>query len=284
MKISKSTISFIMAWILVNAGFFICLSSNHDKTKTEIILAPEIVNEFESLPTPNLTDISKDSVTLRARLLKPERVERRKAYPLIVSLHGAGERGNDNRQQLKFLPQQMVKPPCRETFPCFVLAPQCPRDMHWSSPVIQADTPAGEEKLLLDQIHQLILDICSKYPIDQQRIYVTGYSMGGFGTWSMIARYPELFAAAVPICGGGNPETVSRFSKMPIWIAHGDADQTIPVASSRRMVEALQQVGSSPVYVELRGVAHDSWTPTYNEQSGMMEWLFKQRRSPGSSH
>ncbi len=283
MKISKFTISIIIAWALVNIGLIAFLPSNHDKTKTEIILDPEIVNEFEPLQIQNLRGILKDSIAVKVRLLKPKRVEKSTTYPLIVSLHGAGERGNDNQQQLKFLPQQMAKSPCREKFPCFVLAPQCPHKMNWSSPVIQDNSSADNEKLLLDQIHQLILDVCSKYPIDQQRIYITGYSMGGFGSWSMIARYPELFAAAVPICGGGKPETVSRFSQMPLWIAHGEADQTIPVSASRRMVKALQQVGSSPVYIELQGVTHDSWSPTYDEQSGMLEWLFKQRRSPGRS-
>jgi predicted peptidase len=116
----------------------------------------------------------------------------------------------------------------------------------------------------------MTLDVSEKNPIDKRRIYITSYSMGGYGTWSMIARYPDLFAAASPNCGCGDPETVSKFVHLPLWVVHGDADQTIPVLESRKMIEALREVGSTPEYHELKGVMHDSWSQTYRDSNGML--------------
>ncbi|QDT96523.1 carboxylesterase family protein [Gimesia aquarii] len=278
MKISKFTVGTIIVWGLVNIGLVAVIPSYDDEDKTEIILTPDIISKFDSLHTQVVSAKSNALINLQARLLKPDRIEESKKYPLVVSLHGAGERGSDNQQQLKYLPQQMTTDPWRETYACFLLAPQCPSNMNWSSSAILADSSEEKDQNLLDQIHKMILDVTSKYPIDKRRVYITGYSMGGFGTWDMIARYPDTFAAAVPVCGGGNPKTVSRFFEMPIWVVHGDADQIIPVSASRDMVDALQKAGGCPIYKELRGVTHNSWTHAYTYQSDMLTWLFKQEK------
>jgi predicted peptidase len=113
--------------------------------------------------------------------------------------------------------------------------------------------------------------------IDPKRIYITGLSMGGYGTWDAIYRRPNLFAAAAPICGGGDPTTVSAYSTLPIWCFHGDQDEAVPVEYSRKMIESLKEVGAEPKYTEYAGVGHDSWTQTYAADE-FFEWLFAQRR------
>ncbi len=278
MKITKCTIVTIIFWGLVNIGLIVYMQSNDYENPTEVNLAPELVSRFDTLRTLVLPADSNKPIEFQARILKPDRIEARRFYPLIVALHGAGERGNDNQRQLKYLPQQMAQFPWQEKYPCFLLAPQCPRNMNWSSPARAADSPDNNDQNLLDQIHQMILDISRKYPIDKRRIYITGYSMGGFGTWSMIARYPDLFAAAVPICGGGNTNTVSGFVHLPIWVAHGTRDEIVPVTSSRDMVDAFCKAGGNPIYQELEGIKHDSWTATYAIDGGMFDWLFQQRK------
>ena len=275
MKMSVFTIRLFLLWGLTN----LIILKGMSEEGTETRLAPELVERFEPLTLRIQTSVSKNPIPFQARLLKPNNLEKRQLYPLIVSLHGAWERGNDNQRQLKYLPQQMAQSYWREKYPCFLLAPQCPLMINWSSTANSLESAEDNEQNLLDQIHEMIQDVSSKYPIDKRRIYITGYSMGGFGTWSMIARYPNTFAAAVPICGGGNTDTVSRFLHLPIWVAHGDADQVVPVTGSRAMVDTFRNMGGVPIYKELQGVNHDSWTQTYEDSNGMMAWLFQQRKT-----
>ena len=130
------------------------------------------------------------------------------------------------------------------------------------------------ESGLARRLDQLI----AKKPIDTRRIYLTGLSMGGYGTWDLIARQPERFAAAIPICGGGDPATAERIKHIPLWVFHGDADSAVKVSRSRDMVAALKQAGGEPKYTEYEGVGHDSWTRTYKSPE-IYEWLFSQRLS-----
>ena len=167
------------------------------------------------------------------RLLAPSTIEAGKTYPLLVFLHGAGERGNDNVNQLTHLPAQMSLPRWRSQFPCFLLAPQCPANENWSSSV--ADYPDR-----LELVMAMICQMLQRHPIDRRRVYLTGLSMGGFGAWELAARYPDAFAAAVPICGGGNAGRASRLVHVPIWAVHGDGDQAVPVHCSRTMIDALE--------------------------------------------
>lgn len=274
MKTSGYTIGFFLLWGLVNLTILEWMTEEEPETR----LDPELVKKFESISLRIQTPSSTVPIPFQARLLKPQILEKGQLYPLLVSLHGAGERGNDNQRQLKYLPQKLAQSPWIDQYPCFLLAPQCPLEMNWSAPANRLEATENNDQSLLVQIHQMIQNVSNEYPIDQRRIYITGYSMGGFGTWSMIDRYPETFAAAVPICSGGKPDTVSRFAQLPIWVAHGDADQIIPVERSRLMVDALRKAGGDPIYKELPGVNHDSWTPTYEETSGMLAWLFQQRK------
>jgi predicted peptidase len=173
---------------------------------------------------------------VRYRLLKPAKVEPGKTYPALLFLHGAGERGDDNRKQLLYFPEWMTRSEWREKYPCYLIAPQCPSEKWWSGtrrpcekPADSAAAPPAESEIALDILHSLSKEL----PIDAKRIYLTGLSMGGYGSWMLAAKHPELFAAVVPICGGCDPSTASALKDVPIWALHGDADKVVPPAKTR---------------------------------------------------
>ena len=220
-----------------------------------------------------------DGKTLPYRLLKPMNVDPKAKYPLVVFLHGAGERGDDNEAQLRHGVPQFLKPEDRKDFPCFLIAPQCPAEQKWvdvdwgAATHTQPKEPSEPMRLVLGLIDQTMKD----YPIDAKRVYATGLSMGGYGTWDLIARRPDLFAAAVPICGGADETTAPKIAKLPIWVFHGAKDAAGEGGRSRNMIEALKKAGGEPKYTEYPDVGHDSWAPAYKD-ADMMKWLFSQKR------
>jgi len=218
-------------------------------------------------------------IEFRYRLLRPQPGATPARYPLVVFLHGAGERGNDNERQLKYLPTWMAAPAIHAKHPCFLLAPQCREDERWVD-VSWADmksTPQGRPTTDMIAAIAALEDVLRTEPIDPDHVYLTGLSMGGFGTWDLATRMPDRFAAILPICGGGDDRNAGRIAKLPIWCAHGDADEAVPVERSRDMIAAIRAAGGNPHYVEMPGVGHDSWTPTYRDPAAL-EWLFEQRR------
>lgn len=212
------------------------------------------------------------------RLLAPEKVEPDEKYPLVLFLHGAGERGEDNERQLHNGGRRFVEADARQAFPCWVLAPQCPAGRYW----VDMDWRRGEERqpphpaaplaTCLDAISALEKEA----PVDPQRIYVMGISMGGFGTWDLVTRYPDTVAAAVPICGGGDPRRAHVIHHLPLWVFHGAEDSVVPPEYSRRMVEAIRAVGGHPRYTEYAGVGHNSWDAALAEPE-LFPWLFSHR-------
>jgi predicted peptidase len=160
-----------------------------------------------------------------------------------------------------------------------LIAPQVPGNRGWVEGGRKGKTPdktrQGSEpgKLVLDLIEQT----CKEYPIDRKRIYLTGRSMGGYGTWGLLARKPDLFAAAMPVCGGGDVNSAERLAKIPIWVFHGDKDPAVNVSRSRDMVAAIKKAGGSPKYTEYPGVGHDSWSKTYANDK-VLDWLFAQKK------
>jgi predicted peptidase len=123
----------------------------------------------------------------------------------------------------------------------------------------------------------LIESLSKEYRIDADRIYLTGISLGGFGVWDLASRKPGLFAAAMPICGGGDPAQAEKLAKLPMWAFHGDADLSVPVERSRDMIAAIKKAGGNPKYTEYKKVGHDAWTPTYTNDE-VLDWLFKQKK------
>lgn len=221
-------------------------------------------------------------VAFRYRLLLPGRspAGSTSRYPLVLFLHGAGERGDDNLKQLKYLPTWLADPVVRRRHPCFVLAPQCRTDERWVD-VSWADgqsTPQAAAPCVdLAAAVAALDDVLSREAVDPGRIYLTGLSMGGFGTWDLAARMPDRFAAILPVCGGGDERVARRIAALPTWCFHGDADNAVPVGRSRAMIRAIEEAGGRPIYSELAGVGHDSWTPAYRD-AFVLDWLFAQRR------
>ena len=215
------------------------------------------------------------------RLMKPTNPNKGEKYPLVVFLHGAGERGHDNAKQLFYFPEQMAQPRWRQSFPCYVLAPQCASGKRWvevdwsqKDTHTAPETPDDQMKVTISLIEKTM----AEEHIDPKRVYLTGLSMGGYGSWDLACRHPELFAAVAPICGGADNRKVAAMKSLPVWVAHGDADRAVPVGRSRNAVAALKEAGGAPVYVEYPGVGHNSWTPSYSDYDGLVPWLFRQRK------
>jgi len=231
-------------------------------------------DEYEAL-----TFAGAEGAQLGYRLLKPKEYDAAKKYPLVLVLHGAGERGTDNAAQLKYGAPLFLKPQVREKYPCFVVAPQCPPDETWSAvkgwtgPNAFEETPTGPMKLVLG-----VLDaVLKEFPIDQDRLYVTGLSMGGYGTWDLLTRQPERWAAAAPICGGGDVARIAPAKGVALWAFHGLLDPTVPVVRSREMIAALEAAGGKPLYSEYPYAKHDSWNVAYAEPE-LLPWMFAQKR------
>ena len=217
--------------------------------------------------------------TLSYRIYLPADIPAGKRVPLVLFFHGAGERGYDNTAQLKHGVADLVRYALTNG-PAIVIAPQCPKEMqwvntNWSAPShIMPSMPSVPMKLAL----LLLQDKIAKLPVDSNRVYVTGVSMGGYGTWDAIQRKPDLFAAAIPICGGGDSARAQSLKMIPIWAFHGDKDTAVPVSRSRDMVNALNACGGKVQYREYPGAGHDVWTRTYADPA-VLAWLFAQRRS-----
>lgn len=216
---------------------------------------------------------------IKYRLLVPEKVEPGHKYPLVLFLHGAGERGDDNQLQLKYFPTWMAEPAMRAKYPCFIIALQCPNDQKWVDVPWDKSTSQPMPKNPSEPMQHAIgiLDeIIKTEPIDTHRIYLTGLSMGGYGTWDLAMRMPDRFAAIAPVCGGGDVSKAALLVNIPIFCYHGDADPAVPVARSRAMIAAIEKAGGHPKYTELHGVGHDSWTRAYQDADGIVPWMFAQ--------
>jgi len=198
-------------------------------------------------------------------------------YPLVVFLHGSGERGDDNEAQLKWGVQSFTSDQNMKMHRAIVIAPQCPKDMTWANysdeDISIQPTPTKTMELLIELIQETIL----KLPVDPNRVYITGLSMGGFGTFDAISRYPDLFAAAVPVCGGGDVKRAASIAHIPMWIFHGALDSTVSPQLSQNMVHALIEAGGHPGYTLYPKAGHFSWIAAYDDAM-MIDWLFSQQK------
>jgi predicted peptidase len=196
-------------------------------------------------------------------LYLPPEYDRRAAWPLILFLHGAGERGNNiERVKDDGLPEMLEK---GKTLPFIVVSPQCPQGDAWA--------------WKLKALSTLIDEIAANYKVDQDRIYLTGLSMGGFGTWALAAYTPDRFAAIIPICGGGELTSVPRLKRLPIWAFHGAKDDVVPIERTQELVDALTKAHGNVKFTIYPELKHDSWTATYNNPE-IYKWLLEQKRVP----
>jgi len=209
-------------------------------------------------------------VTLRYLLFTPQGYDqdKKKKWPLMVFLHGAGERGTNLAKVAVHGPPKIVTN--RPDFPFVLISPQCPTGEVWQKEAIMA----------------LVDETLKKYRVDPDRVYLTGLSMGGFGSWSLAASYPDRFAAVAPICGGGNVLDVllpakgkeAALKTLPIWAFHGGKDPVVKTEESQRMVDAFKRAGDNDVKLTIYPEAqHDSWTETYNNED-LYKWFLEQTR------
>ena len=217
--------------------------------------------------------------SLPYRFLKPEKIEPGQTYPLVLFLHGAGERGIDNTAQLTHGVGQFARSENRRKYPCFVVAPQCPTDRRWVEVDwgLPSHTMPEAASVPLTLVFYLVDKLTAELPVDKSRLYITGISMGGFGAWDAIQRRPDDFAAAIPVCGGGDAAEASKLKKLPIWAFHGDQDGVVQPRRTLDMIVAIRKAGGSPKMTIYPGVDHDSWTATYADPD-VLAWLFAQKK------
>jgi len=226
----------------------------------------------------------RDGAVLQYRILYPVNYDASVKYPVILFLHGAGERGNNNEGQLKHGGSFFADAENQAKHPAIVVVPQCPVNDFWpritlnlkeddtlGRLVFPTNLPVGKT---LGLVSNLMDSLAAGKNVNPKKIYIGGLSMGGMGTFEMLWRKPHFFAAAFAICGGGNPEKVSDYaSGFPVWVFHGDKDPTVKVGNSRLMVNALKKAGAKVKYTEYPGVAHNSWDNAFAEP-GLLDWLF----------
>ncbi len=195
-----------------------------------------------------------DTTTMQYLLYLPKNFQEEKsAFPLIMFLHGSGERGSDIEQVKMHGPPKLAD---KKDFPFIIVSPQCPAGQRWD----------------IELLNNLLDDVISKYNVDKSRIYLTGLSMGGFGTWAFASKYPGKIAAIAPICGGGDPGNVANIKNIPVWVFHGAKDSAVPLARSEEMVKALREAGGFVTFTVYPKAGHDSWTDTYNNEA-LYEWF-----------
>ena len=188
--------------------------------------------------------------------------KKQQRWPLIMFLHGAGERGSDLKKVKVHGPPKIVEN--RKDFPFIVVSPQCPTGDWWTDKV--------------EVLINLLDDIVARYKVDKERVYLTGLSMGGYGTWSLASAYPERFAAIAPICGGGKRFMAMRLKDISVWVFHGAKDRVVPLKESEEMVDAIRKRGGNAKLTIYPDAGHDSWTQTYNNQK-LYDWFLKHRKS-----
>lgn len=221
------------------------------------------------------------------RMMLPKNFDPAKTYPIIIFLHGAGERGNDNQKQLVHGSSFFASEKHRNDFPAIVVFPQCPENIYWASvDFIWQDNgsrifdfqPQRQPTEPLAAVMQLIDSLAKLSYTDPSRIYVGGLSMGGMGTFELLYRMPDTFAAAFPVCGGGKPSTAATWAnKVPAWIFHGAIDGVVPVDLSIQMYQAARAAGAHPGLTIYPNVNHNAWDYVFLETQ-LIPWLFSHKK------
>lgn len=255
-----------------SAILLVLLFSLNSLQKTQAQVSPFNYGKF----------VSKNGDSLKYRLLISD-ADTISKYPLVIFLHGVGERGDDNETQLKWGVKNFASDAIMKTYRPIVLAPQCPVDSRWSN-YVQDSTVLSRKITLKPQasrpmvlLMELVDQLIEKLPVDPNRIYITGLSMGGTGTFDAISRYPDKFAAAVPVCGTADPNYAEKISNIPIWIFQGALDPLYNPKTSQNLLEDLTSLGAHPGFTQYPETGHFAWLAAYSD-SMMMAWMFRQRK------
>lgn len=228
----------------------------------------------------------KQNDTLKYRIMFPKDFSESKQYPIVLFLHGAGERGNDNKKQLTHGSKLFADQINRGAFPAIVIFPQCPQNDYWANATVDRSTKPITLSFPLDiaptkalsLAMQLLDDMLLKPYVDTSKIYVGGLSMGGMGTFEILYRKPEVFAAAFAICGAGNPETTEKYAKtIPLWVFHGAKDDVVNPLASISMVEGILKNGGKPNFILYENDNHNSWDSAFSEPK-LLPWLFSKSK------
>jgi predicted peptidase len=223
--------------------------------------------------------------TLRYRILYPENYKKRKAYPLIVFLHGSGERGDNNEAQLMHGGDLFIKENIRKEFPAIVIFPQCPKDSTWAR--FRRDANTDERTAMIQEtptmpqqlVKQLMDELSKSGTVNSKQIYLGGLSLGGMGTYDLLIRYPEYFAAAFPICGATKPPLyIEKAGSIPVWIFHGALDKSVSPTFDRELYKGLLAKGiQTAKYTEYPQAAHNSWDSAFAEPK-LLPWIFSNKK------
>ncbi|HET6994598.1 MAG TPA: PHB depolymerase family esterase [Chitinophagaceae bacterium] len=247
-----------------------------------------------ALHSQDLSEYRKETFTtnkgsLYYRILYPASFDSIASYPLLVFLHGAFEKGNDNEAQLRIGGRYFLREENRKNFPAIIIFPQCPLDDSWAFFNTGIDSLTGlasswdfpfrkQPTPVTGLLKQLLDSLLSMHFIDKSRVYIGGLSQGGMGVYDMVARYPDVFAAAFPICGAGKTGTCKQFAgKIALWIFHGSDDEIVPTYFSRDFYKRLSQLNADVKYSEYPGVHHNSWVNAFAEKD-LLSWLFSKSK------
>jgi predicted peptidase len=256
-----------------------------------LILSMVVLNiaRAQDLPEYLSYEYREGNHVLQYRLLFPLPYESSKKYPLIVFLHGAFEKGNDNQAQLNIGGRYFLRMENRANYPAVVLFPQCPPNDSWVFFETKLDSNSGlaknwnfpfkKEPTPVSRLLKHLLDsLTTEGYIDSSRVYLGGLSQGGMGVFDLVARYPEMFAAAFPICGAGKVSTAKNFAdEVALWIFHGEKDDIVPCRFSREYFKQLNKLGADVKYSEYPGVFHNSWVNAFREPE-LLQWLFSKAK------
>ena len=248
--------------------------------KAELLSGSQVCQKFDGSKN-SVKEVYKatNGKNLPYRLYVPDDYDSSKKYPLVLFFHGAGERGTDNNAQISAgsVMQRLLTDTESKRFPCLILAPQCPGDSQWvlsdwGPGVYNHNTMQTPVSPYMAAAEELLAKVTKEYSVDQSRLYVTGMSMGGFGTWDIISRNPDMFAAAFPVCGGVDETYLDVLQGFPIWTFHNNNDGIVSSAGTKKAYEMLKD-GGGITYTEYNSSAHDAWTAAYSTGS-LMSWVF----------
>ena len=264
----------ILKILIVATGIF-SFGVTKSVSQTNVTKIAELFNER--------THVSMQKDTMKYRLLKPIDYDSTKQYPLVICLSGGAGRGTDNIKQIagSRAAQVLSTLENKKKYPAFIFVPQCPPGSDWGRSLgkIERESLIKRGKDNQPSVESLVFEIISaleeEFNIDTTRRYIIGQSMGGFGSWHFILTHPQMFAAAIPICGGANPDLAKNITNVPIWVFHGENDNTVPVDFSRNMIAAIKKAGGNPKYNEFPNIGHNSWHLAFDTPE-LLDWLFVQ--------